>query len=101
MAGGGVNYERKTERQFVCKRCGGVDHMVRTCTLPPVEGGRPNLEVIEGRLVRGEMRSIAADKVLDIIAYVRTIEAHRRVLIRAEQERLTESLSTRLARAAQ
>lgn len=75
----------------VCKRCGDVDHYAKTCSFPRVDGGRPDLEKIAGRIDRREQNTVGADVVQKVLRYTREIETHRRNLITLVRELQTRS----------
>lgn len=75
-------------RNMTCKRCGGRGHMSKKCPAPPVEGGRPDFELLNRRIKADEVRAVSDAALRAILNYVEQVETHRRVLIMNEQRRL-------------
>jgi hypothetical protein len=65
--------------------------MSKTCTFPKVDGGRPDLEVIDQHLNRREHATLGAGRVREVLRYTREIETHRRNLITLVRELQTRS----------
>jgi len=79
------------KRSVVCKRCGDPGHYAKTCAFPKVDGGRPNLEDLAGRIDRGEVFAVGAPTFQKVLRYTREIETHRRNLIALVRELQTRS----------